>query len=126
MQKPLWAFRPEPWLQQLIEKEIETNPQIIGKTAAIHHIIEDLQTKLKEAEAQLKTSEFNPEAQQLSTPKPMPKVKETNTERQSSKVKCPRYQTDILLQHCETIQQSSSGSCKAQNCANINPETIKN
>jgi hypothetical protein len=124
VQKPLWAFRPEPWLQQLIEKEIEANPQIKGRTAAIHHIIEDLQTKLKEAEAQ-ETSEINLAAQQPSTPKPMPKVKEPNAEHQFSKVECPSYKTEILLQSCEATQRSKPEVCKAQSCSNINPEIIK-
>jgi hypothetical protein len=126
MQKPLWAFRPEPWLQSLIEKDIENNPQIKGKTAAIHHIIEDLQTKLKEAESQLKTFEINPAAQQHSIPMSMPKVKVPSAEHQFSKVECPRYKTEIPLQHCKTFQKSSPDLCRAQNCSNINPEIIKN
>lgn len=53
MQKPFWGFRPEPWLERLVEKEMEENPQL-DRTAAIHALIKstsDLEAKLKVAEA---------------------------------------------------------------------------
>jgi hypothetical protein len=59
MQKPFCGFRPEPWLESLVEKEIRMNPLLKGsKTAAIHALIQktaDLEAKLKEAEADKET-----------------------------------------------------------------------
>jgi hypothetical protein len=59
MQKPFWGFRPEPWLENLVKKEIRINPLLKGsKTAAIHALIQktaDLEAKLKVAEADVKT-----------------------------------------------------------------------